>query len=67
MNDKAYMQLAISIRALVPDFPMSAFKIKAALKKRGLDRFAQENCKVAELAEIAELLLRMEKRGALYE
>ena len=68
MNDRDCRRFAESLRSLSPDMKMSAGEIGAALKTQGLDGFIQSaGSHVAGLAEIAELLSRMEKEGIRHE
>ena len=68
MNDRDCRRFAESIRPLSPDMKMSAGEIGAALKTQGLDGFIQSaGSDAAGLAEIAELLIRMDKGGGRHE
>jgi hypothetical protein len=65
MDDGLLLRLSASILSLVPDFPVSAEEIQAAIKARGLDGFINGAGRhAAALAEIAGLLGRPGKGGA---
>jgi hypothetical protein len=68
LKDDVYRRLAGSIRSLVPDLSLDAEEMQAEIEERGLDSFIQNiDGTASELAEIAELLSRLEKRGGRRE
>jgi len=68
MTDKYYKRFIKTLAALSPDTPPNPTKSLSTLKSHGLDKFIQKaGGSTAELAEIAELLTRMDKRGVRHE
>jgi hypothetical protein len=68
MNGRIYRRFTKALRTIAPGFPVADKEIRAMLKTQGLGRFIKNaGGAAAGLAEAAELLLRMEKRGACSE
>ena len=62
MNSQLYTQLASTIRAIVPAF--SQCEESRMMESQDVEEFFQTaDVYVKELAEVAELLLRLERQG----
>jgi len=68
MTDKIRKRFINSLYSISPGVSLNPGKSLSALKTQGLDGFMRSaDANTAELAEIAELLIRMEKRGVPHE
>jgi hypothetical protein len=66
MSKDIYMRFAKSVRAVVPDFPMSDDEIREILEDEGITGFADSDATAAELVELSELFEHMERRSGHY-
>jgi hypothetical protein len=64
MSEDICRRFAKSVRAVIPDFPMSDDEIQFVLEDQGLAGFADSDVSVAELIELSELLDLMERRNS---
>ena len=66
MNNQTYTQLSEAIRALIPDFPQS--EENRLTEAQNIERFFETtDTQTKELAEAAELLMKLERQGGRYE
>ena len=66
MNNQTYTQLSEAIRALIPDFPPS--EENRLTGAENIEQFFETaDAQTKELAETAELLMKLERQDGCYE